>query len=77
MKRTLFLMALTAGGLVPANRSAAGDRGKPWKRHTIGQSSRRADGVLITDVNRDGLMDAVTCGERDNLGVIRNENPTR
>ena len=40
-----------------------------WKRHTIDDSSRGADGVRLGDVNRDGLVDLV-CGWEEG-GVIR------
>lgn len=33
---------------------------EPWKRHTIDDTSRGADGVRIADVNHDGLPDLVT-----------------
>ena len=34
--------------------------GEPWKRHTIDNSSRGADGVKLGDINRDGLTDIAT-----------------
>lgn len=42
---------------------------EPWKRHTIDDSSRGADGVRLADVNGDGLMDITTGWEEG--GVIR------
>ena len=42
---------------------------EPWKRHTIDDSSRGADGVRLADVNGDGLMDIATGWEEG--GVIR------
>ncbi len=35
-------------------------RGKPWKRHTIDDSSRGADGARLADVNGDKLPDIAT-----------------
>lgn len=40
-----------------------------WKRHTIDDSSRGADGVRTADVNGDGLIDLVTGWEEG--GVVR------
>ena len=40
-----------------------------WKRHTIDNSSRGADGVRVADVNGDGLPDFTTGWEEG--GVIR------
>ncbi len=39
---------------------SSADRGTPWSRHTIDDSSRGADGVRLADVNGDGLQDIVT-----------------
>ncbi len=41
----------------------------PWKRHTIDNSSRGADGVRLADVNGDGLPDIATGWEEG--GMIR------
>ncbi len=38
----------------------AQDRGQPWPRHVIDNSSQGADGVRLADSNRDGRMDIVT-----------------
>jgi hypothetical protein len=49
-----------------------------WKRHTIDDSSRGADGVRLGDANGDGLMDIATGWEEG--GVIRvclNPGPKR
>ncbi len=35
------------------------------------------DLIQLMDVDRDGDLDVITCEERDNLGVIWYENPTR
>ncbi len=45
------------------------DRGSPWLRHVIDDSSKGADGVRAADVNGDGLMDLVTGWEQG--GVVR------
>lgn len=47
----------------------AAERGEPWKRHTIDDSSRGADGVRWADVNGDGLPDIATGWEEG--GVVR------
>ena len=41
----------------------------PWRRHTIDDSSRGADGIRLADINGDGLSDLVTGWEEG--GVIR------
>ena len=43
--------------------------GPLWKRHTIDNTSRGADGVKLGDFNRDGLPDIVTGWEEG--GVVR------
>jgi hypothetical protein len=43
--------------------------GNAWKRHTIDNTSRGADGVKLGDLNRDGLPDIVTGWEEG--GVVR------
>ncbi|MHC2069115.1 FG-GAP repeat domain-containing protein [Bremerella sp. T1] len=45
------------------------DAEEPWKRHTIDNSSRGADGVRPRDVNADGLPDLCTGWEEG--GVVR------
>ncbi|GIW80356.1 MAG: hypothetical protein KatS3mg105_2163 [Gemmatales bacterium] len=47
----------------------AQDRGRPWKRHTIDNTSRGADGVRLADANGDGLLDIATAWEEG--GKIR------
>lgn len=47
----------------------AGDSAKVWRRHTIDDSSRGADGARLRDVNGDGLSDVVTGWEEG--GVVR------
>jgi hypothetical protein len=39
----------------------------PWKRHTIDNSSRGADGVRLADLNADGRPDIVTAWEEGGL----------
>jgi hypothetical protein len=51
--------------LLPLAVLAAG----PWKRHTIDDSSRGADGVRFFDANGDGLQDIATGWEQG--GVVR------
>ena len=41
----------------------------PWKRHTVDNSSRGADGVRLADVNGDGLPDITTGWEQG--GTVR------
>ncbi|MEK6233784.1 MAG: VCBS repeat-containing protein [Planctomycetales bacterium] len=52
----------------------AQDRGAPWKRHMVDDSSRGADGVRLLDVNGDGLQDAVT-GWEEGGRIIAYLNP--
>lgn len=58
--RFLLLVAITFASTADA---------EPWKRHTIDNSSRGADGVRLMDVNGDGLQDITTGWEQG--GVIR------
>lgn len=49
-----------------------------WVDHTISdQHGRKFDRLEMIDLDGDGDLDLVTCEERDNLGVIWYENPTR
>jgi hypothetical protein len=54
------LLALTA---------SAQEHEGPWKRHTIDDSSKGADGVRLADANDDGLMDIATGWEEG--GIVR------
>jgi hypothetical protein len=56
--------AVSRGSLLPAGISSPA-----WKRHTIDDSSKGADGVRLADVNGDGLPDIVTGWEEG--GVVR------
>jgi hypothetical protein len=61
-----------------ATRNDRFERGTPWLRHTIDNSSRGADGVRLADVNKDGLLDIATGWEEG--GVVRaylNPGPAR
>jgi len=52
--------------------------GGSWKAHNV--SSDRGvkfDLVQLIDIDRDGDLDILTCEERDGLGVLWYENPTR
>jgi hypothetical protein len=40
-----------------------------WKRHTIDDSSRGADGTRFADINGDGLLDITTAWETEELSV--------
>lgn len=64
-----FTLASFAIILFQAVSLHADDRGKPWTRHTIDNSSRGADGVRLADVNGDQLVDLTTGWEEG--GKIR------
>ncbi len=49
---------------------------EPWRRHTIDDSSRGADGVRLADVDGDGLLDLTTGWEEGGrIRVYRNPGP--
>jgi hypothetical protein len=49
-----------------------------WKDHEIsGPRGIKFDRIELLDLDEDGDLDVLTCEERDNLGVIWYENPTR
>lgn len=56
---------LLMASCVPAQPGSA-----PWKRHTIDNSSRGADGVRLADVNSDGRMDIATGWEEGGITRI-------
>jgi len=49
---------------------------KAWPAVTVGQVKSPEDAVFA-DLDGDGAVDVITCEERDNLGVIWYENPSR
>jgi hypothetical protein len=55
--------------VLAASALLAADRGEPWKVNVIDDTSRGADGVKLTDLNGDGLMDICTGWEEG--GVTR------
>ena len=64
IRRCSFLVVLLA--LLPQFNARASDL---WKRHTIDDSLKGADGVRLGDFNDDGLLDVVTGWEES--GVVR------
>jgi hypothetical protein len=49
-----------------------------WQDHEIsGPEGVKFDRIELQDLDADGDMDVITCEERDNLGVIWYENPSR
>jgi hypothetical protein len=49
-----------------------------WRdREISGPEGVKFDRIELLDLDRDGDQDVLTCEERDNLGVIWYENPTR
>ncbi|NOX56144.1 MAG: VCBS repeat-containing protein [Planctomycetes bacterium] len=50
-----------------------------WDAHEISgrEEGTKYDLVRLIDLDEDGDLDVLTCEERDNLGVIWYENPTR
>lgn len=72
MKLLLMLSLLVVASLPAAellSDQVVVDAGALWKRHTIDNTSRGADGVKLGDYNRDGLQDLVTGWEEG--GVVR------
>ena len=56
----LFSSVNSITSIISINVVNAQERGAAWKRHTIDDSSRGADGVRLRDLNKDGLLDIVT-----------------
>lgn len=53
-------------------------KGIVWQRNEIsGPEGIKFDLIQLIDLDADGDLDVLTCEERDNLGVIWYENPTR
>jgi hypothetical protein len=78
MSIRIVCLGILCGAVVAATALAADDRGKPWKRHTIDDSSRGADGVRLADVNGDGLLDIATGWEEGGkIRVYRNPGPKK
>ena len=49
-----------------------------WRDHEIsGLAGTKFDRIELIDLDEDGDLDVMTCEERENLGVIWYENPTR
>ena len=74
--------AALAGALVLAwavpMAALAGEARAPWKRHTIDESSRGADGVRLADVNGDGRQDIATGWEQGGITrVYVNPGPAK
>jgi hypothetical protein len=73
LKLTLLLVAFSPNAI-----ATAGDIDQPWKRHTIDDSSRGADGTRMADANGDGLPDIVTGWEQGGVTrVYLNPGPER
>lgn len=66
LQTALLLCAIVSRSISLAT---AADRGAPWPIHIIDDSSRGADGVRLSDIDGDGLQDAVTGWEQG--GVTR------
>lgn len=50
----------------------------PWKQHTLGgPEGLKYDLMQTLDLDGDGDLDVITCEERDQLGVVWYENPSR
>jgi hypothetical protein len=49
-----------------------------WLTHNVsGRVGTKYDLVELIDLDDDGDLDILTCEERDDLGVVWYENPTR
>ena len=66
----------TSGVVWLSSRRGVTDRA--WEAHEVsGPEGVKYDLVELVDLDGDGDLDALTCEERDNLGVVWYENPTR
>lgn len=53
-------------------------RGGPWQQHTLGgPEGLKYDLMQTLDLDGDGDLDVITCEERDQLGVVWYENPSK
>ena len=69
LTRTCCLTLTMVACITAGEFAEAFDRGRPWTRHTIDNSSRGADGIRLADVNGDKLMDLTTGWEEG--GIVR------
>lgn len=69
MKLAIYLILVGTAAAEPLTTTIVAAPGPSWKRHTIDNTSRGADGTKLGDVNRDGLPDIVTGWEEG--GVVR------
>jgi hypothetical protein len=67
--------ARNVSGVFWMRQSTAGQ----WQAQDISGSEKgiKFDRIELLDLDLDGDLDVITCEERDNLGVIWYENPTR
>jgi hypothetical protein len=78
MRIRITCLVIVCATIAASTGLAADDRGTPWKRHTIDDSSRGADGVRLADVDGDGLLDIATGWEEGGkIRVYRNPGPKK
>jgi hypothetical protein len=67
--------ARNVSGIFWMRQSTAGQ----WQAQDISGAEQgiKFDRIELLDLDLDGDLDVITCEERDNLGVIWYENPTR
>ena len=76
MLRNSRIVCLLVCGFFLSEDQCLADRGTPWNRHVVDNSSRGADGVRVADVNGDGLKDFVTGWEEGGrIRVCLNPGP--
>ena len=75
----VFLLIAPLSALISADEpSVVNAPGPTWKRHTIDNTSKGADGVKLGDINRDGLQDIVTGWEEGGeVRVYLNPGPAK